>query len=333
LQLASLFGVGGIAFLLGLVEAALAMLLDSADRRLALRHLSLVGVLLLAAHVWGSVRAGALSGGPTVTAAAVVTDLGMGRSGLPEREELRKNEDLLFDRTALAARRGARLVAWNEAATLVETEDEPRLLERGKASARALGIDLVLAYGVVLSRSPLSLGNRYAWLGPEGAILETYEKHHPVPGEPSLRGTAPLAALDRPWGRAAGAICYDYDFPAMARAHARLGAGVVVVPSSDWLGIDPTHTLVTRVRAIEGGFSVLRPVRWSTSAAFDAYGRTRSSLSPWEENDRVMLAVLPVAAVPTLYARLGDTPLLAVCGMVLAACLLLSAWGGRRRGA
>lgn len=67
----------------------------------------------------------------------------------------------------------------------------------------------------------------------------TYQKHHPVPGEPSIRGTEPLRVLARPYGRVGGAICYDYDFPALAREHARLGADLVVVPSSDWRGIDP----------------------------------------------------------------------------------------------
>jgi apolipoprotein N-acyltransferase len=51
--------------------------------------------------------------------------------------------------------------------------------------------------------------------------------------------------------------------------------------------------------------------------AFDPYGRVRASLSAREQNDRVMLATVPTAQVRTLYAALGDAP------VVLAALALL----------
>jgi len=84
---------------------------------------------------------------------------------------------------------------------------------------------------------------------PEALIAE-YGPSVPVPGEPSIRGEGPLRILDRPYGKVGGAICYDYDFPAIAREHARGGADLVVVPSSDWRGIDPVHTFMARVRAV-----------------------------------------------------------------------------------
>ena len=77
---------------------------------------------------------------------------------------------------------------------------------------------------VLIEETPLRLENKYVWFAPNGEVLDTYHKHHPVPGEPSIRGSAPLRTVDRPYGRAAGAICYDYDFPSMAAAHGRLGA-------------------------------------------------------------------------------------------------------------
>jgi len=141
-----------------------------------------------------------------------------------------------------------------------------------------------------------------------------------------VTGTDPLRALVRPYAAAAGAICYDYDFPAMALGHAAVGAGLVAVPSSDWRGIDPYHGQMARVRAIEGGFSILRPARAATSWAFDAYGRPRASLPFFEDNDRVMLASLPTERVPTLYARIGDLPALAYA-LVLGAAIM-AAWRG-----
>lgn len=121
-----------------------------------------------------------------------------------------------------------------------------------------------------------------------------------------MRGTAPIVALDRPYGRVAGAICYDYDFPSLGQEHAALGTQLAVVPSSDWRGIDPFHTQMAAIRGIEGGYSVLRPVRWATSTATDAYGRVRGSLSYFELNDRVLVAQVPITQVQTVYAAIGD---------------------------
>lgn len=111
----------------------------------------------------------------------------------------------------------------------------------------------------------------------------------------------------------------------------QLGAELVVVPSSDWRGIDPVHTLMSRVRAIEGGFSVMRAVRWGSSAGFDAYGRVRGWMPVTEDNERVLVMNVPVGRVETLYSAIGDAPVAAAGVWLLIA--LVFAWrrGGRRR--
>ncbi|WP_242352067.1 nitrilase-related carbon-nitrogen hydrolase [Anaeromyxobacter sp. SG64] len=325
LQLASLGGLGFVGFVMALPAGAAAALLASSAPDRPWRTSIAAATIVVAAHVWGSLRLDAADAGPTVRVAAVTVDF---PEPLTSMEDLRGNVDVLFARSELAARRGAELVVWNEVATLVEPSQEAALLARGADFARREGVDLVLAYGVVVSSAPFVIDNAYVWLGTKGETLERYRKHVLPPGEPSLRGEEPLRVLDRSWGRAAGAICYDYDFPALARAHARGGAGVIALPSSDWRGIDPQHTLMARVRAIEGGMSVVRAVRAATSMAFDPYGRVRASLSAWERNERVMLATVPTAQVRTVYASLGDAP------VVFAALALLggaAAAGVRRR--
>ena len=159
--------------------------------------------------------------------------------------------------------------------------------------------------------------NKYVWMTPEGPI-ETYFKHHPVPGEGAVPGTTPLVAHQRPYGVAAGAICYDYDFPSMGREHSAAGTGLAVVPSSDWLGIDPFHSQMAAVRGIESGFSVVRSVRWATSLATDALGRVRGS-SSYFEGERMMLATVPSTPVVTLYSQLGEVLPLGASGLLFLA--------------
>jgi len=201
---------------------------------------------------------------------------------------------------------------------------------RGRDFARTHSVELVLAYVVPTETEPLMLRNEYLWIDARAEDVERYAKHHPVPGEPSIRGEAELVAHDHECGRAAGAICYDYDFPTMALAHAELGADLVVVPASDWRGIDPFHTTMARVRAIEGGFSVLRSTRWGASAGYDAFGRTRAWM-PANDEERVMVATLPTERVATVYASVGDAPMVVLVLALLGGVVFLRRRGGPRR--
>jgi uncharacterized protein with NRDE domain len=52
---------------------------------------------------------------------------------MPSLSVLARNEDEFFARSRLAAARGASLMVWNEAATLVAPSDERALVERGRS--------------------------------------------------------------------------------------------------------------------------------------------------------------------------------------------------------
>jgi apolipoprotein N-acyltransferase len=316
LQLASVFGLTGISALLAASSALAAVLMANDKRRRFAPAVVAVAVLSVAAHGYGAVRIAGNIPGKLVTVAGVVSE------ALDFRTDNAPEQDALFAASLAAVERGAELVVWNEAATIVSGGAEAAFLERGQQFAREHGVDLVMAFAVKQEDSKL-FANQYIWLTPQGA-LETFLKHHPVPGEPAIAGDAPLVVHDRPYGRAAGAICYDYDFPAMGRTHARLGAGLVVVPSSDWKGIDPYHTQMASVRGIEGGFSVVRPVRAAMSGAFDAFGRPRTTMD-YYEGDRMFIARVPTLRIETIYSRIGDVvPFLALLSLVLAGARLFS---------
>ncbi|MFT4975857.1 MAG: apolipoprotein N-acyltransferase [Myxococcota bacterium] len=325
LQSTSLVGLSGIAALMASAAALATVAIDGERDRAWRVGVAATAGLLLVAQLWGAWRLTQPLDGPHVTVAGVVSDIGLGAGGMPSDAEMAAATDALFARSEAAMARGAELVVWNEGAIAVSRDEEASLQARGLALSATHGADLVLAYVVPLD-GMASFENKYVWLTPTGPA-ETYLKHHPVPGEGSVKGTAPIVALDRPYGRVAGAICYDYDFPALGRAHAAQGAGLVVVPSSDWAGIDPLHTRMASVRGIEGGYSVLRPVRWATSGAFDAYGRPHATMSWFEDTDRVFVTRLPVTQHNTLYNRIGDV-LPASSGLGL---LALAGLGLRRR--
>jgi apolipoprotein N-acyltransferase len=250
----------------------------------------------------------------------------------PSVEEMEAVNLALFARTAAAASAGARLVSWTEGATLVLAQNEQTFVERLSAAAQRGQIELVAAY-IVPDDVTLTYSNKLVWVRPDGSVDHTYLKHHPVPGEPATAGTAPQQAVETAAGLAAAAICYDFDFPALAREQALLGIDLAVLPSSDWLGIDPIHAQMASVRAIEGGFSLLRSTRMGLTAAFDPYGRARAWESSFDVKDRIVIAALPRHGITTLYTVIGDV-LVWVCALfiVLALAVPRLRTGGRLTG-
>jgi apolipoprotein N-acyltransferase len=323
LQLASLVGMAGVGFLVNLVASALEALW--ADPTTGRRSLAFAAAAVLLSFGFGAHRLASSppgESGESVLVAAVGTDSTVSGWPLPSREELASVEARLFERTAEAAKAGARLIAWTEAANAVMPDDEAAFHRRLQGAAQTHQVELIAGYVLPLPGSPARYENKYVWVRPDGTLDHVYRKHHPVPGEPATPGVEAFRTVETAAGRATGAICYDFDFPALALAQARLGIDLAVVPSSDWRGIDPLHTQMAAVRAIEGGFSLLRSTRFGLSAGVDAYGRPRGWSSSFEAAPRVLLVALPRHRVPTLYTVIGDA-FVGLCAGLLAGAAAL----------
>jgi len=308
MQAASWFGLAGVSLLIHGVGAALESVL--AGEGGAPRRLGAWLAVVVVAHGLGAARLAADSAGgqPTVLAATVDTPSDIRGDALPPKETLAAWKQALFERSRQAADAGAELVVWTEAATMVEPAEEAAWKRDLAALAAELQIELVAAYVVPISWAPLQYENKLVWAHPDGRIGQEYLKHNPVPGEPAVPGVAPHRSVDTGFGAAAAAICYDYDDPDLAHAHARLGVDLVALPSSDWRGIDPIHTEMAAVRAIEGGHSVLRSTRWGLSAGVDPLGRIVGRRSSFDDAEHgVMLVRLPKHGRQTVYGWLGES--------------------------
>lgn len=325
LQTASLFGILGVSFLMYWFSAVVAEGIRL--RRVPSRQMAVVVFLVVICHVWGAFRIGSPKKGETVKVAAVGTDWDWFGESLPPQSVLDEIDNRLFERTTRAAEAGAKLVVWNEVSTLVTPESENAFVARASGISKKYGIHLVLSYLLQVTREPFKVKNQYKWLGPEGAVLDTYLKHKLVPGEPSVAGDGNAKVIKTDFGRVTGAICYDYDFPQVARERAIRGADLVFLPSSDMIGVDPFHTQISAVRAIEGGTSVVRSTRMGLSGGIDPLGRIRGWLSTNETDERILIIDLPARGVWTLYTAVGDI----VAYVSLAFILFLIGWGGVRR--
>jgi len=324
-QLTALTGVGGVTFLVAL-GSGLAAAAWSKGVRTVRADLALFGFLLGSALLYGQLRLGNPVPGASVRVGGVVSPVTHKEfhAAITNVDTLRELDSELFARSARAADLGARVVVWNEMATLVSEAGESALVSRGQRFARERGVMLLMAYGVVESMHPFHDANKYRIYLPDGTMADEYLKRHPVPGDPDDVGKAHARVVAFGGVNYSGAICYDYGFPEIARDNALDGAGLALVPSSDWRGIDPEHGRMALMNAVATGLPMVRPVRAATSIASDQYGRLLGSLRADELSDGVMVVAVPSQRVSTLYARTGEiVPLVALAFCVLAVVRLV----------
>lgn len=318
LQAASVVGVAGVGVLVSAVAATLeAGLASEGPGRWRPLGIALAAVLLV--HVLGAARLtwADRAAHQQLSVAMIATDSDVGGLPLPSRDTTHAWDEALLERSRRAAAAGAELVVWTEAATLVWTDEEAAWIEALRRTADEADVDIVAGYVVPVATDPLTYRNEFRLALRDGTLVEPYAKYHPVPGEPAVAGRDPAPIFRRPWGNLSGAICYDYDFPPMATARARLGADLVAVPASDWRGIDPVHGEMASVRAIEAGHAIVRSTRWGLSVAADPYGRIRAWRSAFEPGPSITVAMVPHERIPTPYTWLGDVPLLCLFMVVL----------------
>lgn len=307
IQSVSLFGLAGLSFVIYWINSAIANILVT--RKLSFSTFQLPAAVLIALIVFGAIRfnISKTKSIETITAAAIGTDSEVSGLPLPSPEENQQIKTSLFNRTRVAAQGGAKIISWTEASAFVMPEDEAEWIHSLQGLAAELGISLVAAYVVPTSINPLTYENKYQFIKPSGSISHSYLKHEPVPGEPAVKGNSGLMVTELYGSNIGAAICYDYDFPYMAKDFGNIDADIVVVPSSDWRGIDPIHTQMALFRGLEQGHSILRSTRFGLSAASTPYGEMTAQMSSFNQNDKIMYAQLPVKGVRTLYSMIHDT--------------------------
>jgi predicted amidohydrolase len=170
-------------------------------------------------------------------------------------------------------------------------EEDDLSLKAYRALAAELKIHLHIG-SLALRASPERAVNRSFLIGPDGAVIASYDKIHmfdiDLPGGESYRESAnyqpgeTAVIADLPWGRIGLTICYDVRFPALYRALAESGASFLTVPSAFTVrtGEAHWHTLL-RARAIENGCFVFAAAQAGThESKRQSYGHSLI-IDPW----------------------------------------------------
>jgi apolipoprotein N-acyltransferase len=208
----------------------------------------------------------------------------------------------LFADTRKAARSGARIVVWSENAARVRSDDEQAFLSEATAVARQEGIYLNVAANIYLPDAPYGR-DQTVLIGPDGNILWTYQKRHPIPGlERYEPGTGPAPVVQTPYGRLSNVICYDADFPAMMHAD----TDIMLVPGGDWPEMGRIHTQMSSLRAIENGYALVRQDFNGSSQAFDRRGNVLSQQDTTPGDNEPWIVDVPTKGTATPYRLVGD---------------------------
>jgi apolipoprotein N-acyltransferase len=306
MQSLSIFGIAGLGFLIYWVNLGITYYL--LNKGMSPSKFILPLSILCIVIIFGSLRfeKGNSKRVETITVSAVGTDSDIGGLPLPPDSKNISDIEAIIQRTIKAAEFGAKIVVWTEAAFYLESVNEPKWTETFQQLAKESNVTLVASYIHLLSESPMRYENKFLLISSDGNIIHTYLKHQPVPGEPAVKGTAPLKIFNVEGARLGAAICYDYDFPYLAKEYGNLKADVVALPSSDWRGIDPLHTRMAAFRAVEQGHSIVRSTRFGLSAAIDPYGEINAQMSSFDDNPKIMIAQLPMKGIKTVYSIIGD---------------------------
>ncbi|MFD9633220.1 nitrilase-related carbon-nitrogen hydrolase [Streptomyces violascens] len=236
-----------------------------------------------------------IDGGPADIAAAPASEVEPAMTAV---------ENDLLEATRREAAAGAKIVIWPEEAVRTQESHAPAALAAAQDQARRSGIYLEIGVRVYSTTAPAFGRDEALLIDPHGKVLWTYQKAHPIPGsEKYTPGDGRVPVADTPYGRIANVICYDADFPAMMRTR----ADIMLVPSADWREYGGPHTAKACLRAIEGGYSLVRQDAQGVSTAYDNKGHVLATTDYFTTAQQTMVAYVPTRGVTTIYDRIGDT--------------------------
>lgn len=329
-QIASLTGVYGIAFVLVAVNAGLAQCVAAwstgTSRRRAGAALACACVPAATALAWGHAALPAPDPSFAGTPVAVVQpDLDVGSQW--RREFYGANLDRLLALTReAAARYHPRVVFWPEAAFTFMVGEEPGYRASIARTLRVLDVELVAGGPRERGQPGAGVLNSVFVLSPAGEVRAVYDKQYLVPfaeyfpfaqldllrrrferarvfvagGPPTLLPTAA--------GRAGIVTCNEAMLPEVAAARVAAGAEYLVNPSNDSWVDDPTYAAlqfdIVALRSVEQRRWLVRASTAGPSALVDPWGRVRGRTEP---GARAVTGGTVVARRDrTLYARVGD---------------------------
>jgi apolipoprotein N-acyltransferase len=322
-QIAAVAGVGGILFLLMLVNSAIGFAFTYGTRLRGAVPMYLATAALFAVSIgYGHLRLQAPeAGAPVSFGIASIDDFLVSEKTDESRDVWAQYEAQVLELSAS----GAKVVLLPEKIAVLSTVAAAARQQTLSRLARDNHVWLVAGLGVDDGKQRR---NEAWWFAPDGTLATRYLKHFMAPPEREF-----VAGSDYPVNEIDGvrygvAICKDMHFASLGRGFGARDAAVMLVPAWDFHDDARMAANMTKLRGVENGFAVVRSSRDGLLSVSDAYGRVVEVEKSAKLPGTTLFATVKVGArVPTIYTRGGD--LLGWLCVVAALALVVMARRGK----
>lgn len=361
IQIADLFGVYGVSFLIVLVNTAIftACLFFSKKTwnggmlsgKTVLIHGSAALVCVALTWTYGSLRIrqiDRLAAGAGTASVSVIQgniDQSMKWNTSYQHETLFKYRQLSMQ----AAEARPDLIVWPETSAPFYFGNDKSLSSLVRQTIETCGTEFLIGFpSYEQDMDRFRFFNSAHLFDPRGEITGSYSKVHLVPfGEyvplqkflPFIQKLTAQSGDFFPgekgsilWFGKGGAgvqICFEVIFPGLSRAMVKNGAKLLVNITNDaWFGTSSApyqHFSMVKFRAVENKRAVARAANTGISGFIDPVGRVVAQTGLYE--DRQLTRSLPLADTLTFYTRYGDVFLLFCLPMLIPAVLSFRASG------
>jgi len=317
-QLISLFGLPASVFMTSWFASVINYAWENEfnwnkSKKLVITYAALV----LAVFAFGAIKMSSLvvPESETVKVASVVF---IPEDGKPVRMEPMLEEKFAhpFDermseienRTKIAAADGAKIVTFQEFAMLIDEEDRDRLITKSQEIAKENNVYFAINYGYYVDEGKGE--NILLLIDDKGDILLDYAKKYLLGigdiGETAVfkKGPEIIQSVDTPYGRIGLSVCREIDMAKYQVQAGRQNVDIMISPAYEW----PTNLVINfgYMRAIENGFSLVRPTYNGISFASDFNGNVLAIMEFDENETGILYADVPTKGVKTLYPYIWD---------------------------
>lgn len=228
---------------------------------------------------------------------------------------------------------GDTFILWAEEALLIQSdEEEAAALTQAQNMAKTAATSYIgITYQKLFPEQTMGT-NQFALITPLGDIAWNYHKAHPVPLIESnvIPGPPVVPTFDSPYGRLAGGICFDLDYPQYIAQAGRKKVDIFLQPSWTWNALSSRHFNGDAMRAVENGFTLLRCSSEGESGVVDPRGSVKARRFTGSDPSVVVTFSLPLEKrVETLFSQAGflfEWFILAATVFIYLVILLPKSW-------
>jgi apolipoprotein N-acyltransferase len=225
---------------------------------------------------------------------------------------------------------GAKILCWNEEAFDILENREDEWLATAKELAKTYDLVLILPYemGDMDNSNGGLISNKLMIIQPDGSMTSYFKTHMvPVTEAPYyVKGNSEIPSIRTKHGVLTAIICFDDSYISFMHGFGAKvnkdfpNTDILFAPSWDWEDIAEAHSTLTKFRAVENGYALVKPTYDGISVAIDRYGRELLEEDTAQIGyDSVCCVDVPVAGQQTFYGRWGNVidPALACVGVIL----------------